>query len=766
MTRQPPLALIIAIFALAFLVPAWPWLSGAVTVPYDAKSTFFPPVEFMARAFHTGESPFWMPNVFAGWPNIADPQSMLLSPLHVLLALANAAPGMWANDAVTFAYLFIGGLGIILYFRDRGWHAAGALIAALAFAFGGAASARLQHTGQVISLCYLPLALWLLARALDRSSAGYGVLAGIAGALIVLGRDQVALLEVYVLAGFVAWHWLDGDGRAVRLRASFKPLIAGGVTGALIVAVPILLTELLALNSNRPEFTYVEAGRGSLHWTHLLSLAFPDLFGAMNPKVDFWGAGGWAWNERFGLADLFLAQNMGLLYSGALAAVTLAIGIGRGALWSREIRFFAIAALLTAFFMSGWYTPVFRVMYELMPGVKLFRRPADATFVFGALIGIMAGYVVHRWLTDTSRATLLQRTVEIGVGAFVFGSTVWLANTTVGVAPALKPIVAGVICVALAVLVLIVARRLASGAPATATLLLVVFTTADLAWNNAPHESAGLPPARYDVLRAGMQNETVALIKQRLAKQEPNHRDRIESVGIEYHWPNMCLIHGCEQVFGHNPLRLKWFYDATRVGDTVAAVGQRPFSPLYPSWRSTFADLFGVRLIATGVPIERIDTSLKPGDLNFIARTKDAYVYENPRALPRVMLVGGWKVADFNELTASGWPADVDPQKTVLLEKAPSLPAGSAIAGTARLVRYANTEVVVEVDAPSGGILVLNDVWHPWWQVTIDGADAEIMRANVIFRAVAVPVGKHTVRFTFEPLRGAWRELQEKLRRN
>ena len=49
-------------------------------------------------------------------------------------------------------YLFLGGLGIILYFRDRGWHAAGALVAALAFAFGGAASARLQHTGQVISL--------------------------------------------------------------------------------------------------------------------------------------------------------------------------------------------------------------------------------------------------------------------------------------------------------------------------------------------------------------------------------------------------------------------------------------------------------------------------------------------------------------------------------------------------------------------------------------------------------------------------------------
>src|SRR3954462_1242755 len=259
MTRQPPLLLVVAIFALAFLVPAWPWLSGAVTIPYDAKSTFFPPVEFMARAFHTGQSPFWAPNVFAGWPNIADPQSMLLSPLHVLLAGASAAPGMWANDAVTFAYLLVGGLGIVLYCRDRGWHAAGALIAALAFAFGGAASARMQHTGQVISLAYLPLALWLLARALDRSSIGYGVLAGIAAALIVLGRDQVALLEVYVLAGFVAWPWLDGADRMVRMRASAGPLIAGGITGAIIIALPILLTELLATDSNRPEFSFIQA---------------------------------------------------------------------------------------------------------------------------------------------------------------------------------------------------------------------------------------------------------------------------------------------------------------------------------------------------------------------------------------------------------------------------------------------------------------------------------------------------------------------------
>jgi hypothetical protein len=221
------------------------------------------------------------------------------------------------------------------------------------------------------------------------------------------------------------------------------------------------------------------------------------------------------------------------------------------------------------------------------------------------------------------------------------------------------------------------------------------------------------------------------------------------------------MIHGCEHVFGHNPLRLKEFYEATKVGDTVAAPGQRPFSPLYPSYRSAFADLFGVRLIATGVPVEQIDKALKPGDLNFVSRTKDAYIYENPRALPRVMLVGDWQVADFGRLIASGWPADVDPTKTVLLEKAPALLRAVTNSGTTRLARYANTEIIVEVDSPSGGILVLNDVWHPWWRATVDGVETEILRANVIFRAVAVPAGKHTVHFTFEPLRGAWRELRE-----
>jgi hypothetical protein len=56
---QPHFVITIVLFALAFLAPSWPWLSGAVTVPYDAKSSVLPPIEFMAHAFATGASPFW-----------------------------------------------------------------------------------------------------------------------------------------------------------------------------------------------------------------------------------------------------------------------------------------------------------------------------------------------------------------------------------------------------------------------------------------------------------------------------------------------------------------------------------------------------------------------------------------------------------------------------------------------------------------------------------------------------------------------------------
>src|ERR1700737_592399 len=98
-----PLVAATAIYLLAFLLLAWPWLSGAVTIPWDAKAQFQPQLQFLADSLAHGESPFWTPNVFAGWPQIADPQSLLFSPLHLVLAWIDPGFGFRAADATTFA---------------------------------------------------------------------------------------------------------------------------------------------------------------------------------------------------------------------------------------------------------------------------------------------------------------------------------------------------------------------------------------------------------------------------------------------------------------------------------------------------------------------------------------------------------------------------------------------------------------------------------------------------------------------------------------
>ena len=69
-----------AAFLAGWVVLSRPWLTGLVTIPYDAKAHFQAQIQFLAQAWHSGDSPFWTPNVFTGSPQIADPQSLIFSP--------------------------------------------------------------------------------------------------------------------------------------------------------------------------------------------------------------------------------------------------------------------------------------------------------------------------------------------------------------------------------------------------------------------------------------------------------------------------------------------------------------------------------------------------------------------------------------------------------------------------------------------------------------------------------------------------------------
>ncbi len=755
--RWPVLPVLLA-FALCWVVLGWPWLSGRVTIPWDAKAHFQPQIQFLAQSLAAGESPFWAPYVFSGHPQIADPQSLIFSPPFLVLALLNSAPSLRAGDATVLATILVGAMALIVWFRDQGWHWAGALLAALAFGFGAAMAWRIQHTGQVLSLAYLPIVLLLLGRALDGGSLLYGAAAGIAAGVMVLGRDQVALLAVYLLAGIVLARLVWGrDAPRVAARRSLGPLAAGALGGLVTIALPVLLTVLVAADSNRPSIDFIGAGRGSLHPALFVTLFAPDLFGSSGEMEKYWGPPSFTWHDT----GLYIAQNVGQLYVGAVPVLLILLGAAARIYGAREVRVWAIALVIVTLYALGWYTPVFRLVHAAIPGVDLFRRPADAVFVMGFLLAILAGYAAHRLFTGTlalTRGTLL---FALAVAVSALGYGLALAVYFERLDRAAAPLAVAAALVAGGALALATAKRLRLASPIAAAGLLLAFTVGDLAWSNGPGSATALPPEHYDVLQPDSRNATIALLKQKVAEStDATHRPRIELAGLGFHWPNASLTHRLENTLGYNPVRLGLYTQATGAGDHIGLPVDRRFSPLLPSYRSPLADLLGLRYIATGAPLEEIDKGLRPGDFPLIARTPDAYVYENPRALPRVLFASAAAPADFDRLLREGsWP-DVELTRTVLLEGVPR-EAVARPPGTARILSYRHTEVVLEADSPAGGWVVLNDVWQPWWRAEIDGAPVPLLRANVLFRAVEVPAGRHEVRFVFRPFRGVVQAVLE-----
>lgn len=739
------------VFAAATLTLAWPWLSGAVTIPWDAKAHSYAQLVFLAHALHTGESPFWTPNVFAGSVQIADPQSLIFTPPFLLLAALDTEPSFQAADAIVFAMLLAGGSAMIFFFKDRHWHPAGALVAALAFAFGGSAAWRIQHIGEVLSLCWFPITLFLLARTLERRSVPYGLAAGLTGAIMVIGRDQIAFLCALVFVLYVAWQLLAERGRLARIRALLVPLAAGLATCVVVSAVPLAFTIALAAQSNRPEIDFASAARGSLHPAAFLTALAADLYGTRGPMADYWGPPS---SLIWGPNDFVLARNMGDVYFGALPLVALVCGLARGRLLARGNAVFVVAALGLFLYAFGSYTPLFRLFFAL-PGVDLFRRPADATFPLGAVLALVSGYCLHAELTCPKPWSRRAITLALLIFAALFASAIGVAIAVDHLRQALPPLGTALVFLVIAAAIVRLGSSWATRRPVAVIVMIGCAMVIDLIISNGPNESTALPPRTYDVLRPDTANATIALVKRTLAENAaPDRRDRVEFAAVGYEWPNAALVHGFDNDLGFNPVRLELYTAATGAGDQVAVPQQRVFSPLYPSYRSTMADLLGLRLIVTGVPAEEMDHRLAPGDINLIARTPDAFVYENPHALPRVLFATEAREANFDALLTSGaWPF-VDYRQTVLLQHLPKDQSLGHAPGTARILAYHDTDITIEAQSPQGGYVVLNDVWQRWWRVDVDGTAAKMLRANVAFRAVAVPPGRHIVRFTFHPLRG------------
>jgi hypothetical protein len=136
-----------------------------------------------------------------------------------------------------------------------------------------------------------------------------------------------------------------------------------------------------------------------------------------------------------------------------------------------------------------------------------------------------------------------------------------------------------------------------------------------------------------------------------------------------------------------------------------------------------------------------------------LAHSGDVKVYENLAVLPRAFVGSQAIVLGDAEAQAALARPDFDPATTVILEQAAGNTtdmAPLAFSHPATITTYSAEQVSLTADGP--GYLLLTDAYYPGWTATMDGSRALIMRADLMFRAVALPAGTHTVEFRYEPL--------------
>ena len=150
------------------------------------------------------------------------------------------------------------------------------------------------------------------------------------------------------------------------------------------------------------------------------------------------------------------------------------------------------------------------------------------------------------------------------------------------------------------------------------------------------------------------------------------------------------------------------------------------------------------------------------------ATTLPVQVYRVHDPLPRTYLVRKAILLEPGRLTVNRLLSpEFDPTQQVVLEPSgrgrvrvaePVDIAGAdpQPSGEAKLLRRDALHVEVAATTSVPAYLVLTDSYHPDWQVTVNGKPAPLLRANQIFRAVALSPGKHRIVFRYRPVSLQW----------
>jgi uncharacterized membrane protein YfhO len=494
------------------------------------------------------------------------------------------------------------------------------------------------------------------------------------------------------------------------------------------------------------------ATHSSLSPLTFLTFLSPELFSSLSGG-EYWGHG---------------YRTESYLYSGVVPAMLLLrYGILEMRLGESCLRFFGVVGLLAALYAVGSYTPVYRLAYDVVPGVDFYRRPPDAMFLVNIVLALSSGYILDS-LASEPNPRRISRGASVILSLFTIVCVSWLlsyAHSNNKVQHVVSHLFVALLLAFSALWLLRRMARYTGSRRSVFVAFILALVILDLYTFNVGNRLNARSAEVFAVLdaRPEKKNPTLAFLEKELAnKQSPKGPFRADLTAVRGYWQNVSAIYRIQSTQGYSPL--KYFMYSRAVGvQTANAEDMRPFTPLTRGYDSPMIDLLGVRYIVTTKELSEIDPHIDVSRFPVVYREGDIAVYENPDVLPRVLTPSKVRVvSSFDEAIARGDLADVDFTETVLLEAVPgtspdsldfqtgSLPGSGDV--DARILSYRNTEVRISVKAEKATIVVLNDLYYPYWRVFVDGEEEPLLRANYIFRAVHVTAGTHDVVFRFSPL--------------
>jgi hypothetical protein len=735
--------------ALLYFLPAFLPGRHIFGTDYLQSGYFF--YDFISQRTAEGNLPKWVPYVYGGLPLYSNPGSTYY-------------PIRWIADLVAptsrfFPILFVfqfgmAGLGMYLLARELGCRRWVAFVAGLAFQWTGILTSWVYagHDGRIIVVTLAPLFFYFVH--LGIRTGRLPAFAGLAATTaFVLLSFQIQNAYYLLLAG-VFWAvfclFRLGAVKDVPRLGKAVALGVGAVAfGFLTASVNFLPFQHYVAESPRGG----TGGRGyefstsySMPGRAVVGLAVPEQVGAtiQNERGEY-------------VFPIYRGENPFRLHTEYVGAAVLVL-VALGFYYARRSRywwFFAGLGLWALTMALGGSTPLYRLYYELLPGLKRFRAPDLAYYVLAFSLICMAALALER-LAQVREAARARRGAEpqgdrpalVGwvaaavagvavLGAAAFGMpAAAMAEGTVGLSPAAGwmrfAVFAGL---AGAALWLWMEGRIATRA---ALIALSVVTAADL-WviGKKFFQTVPAPGETY------AEDDVIGFLR---SQTMPGGPTRVWALPGRGGWPpyiNYPMRFGVEQAGGEHGNQLQRY-------NQFAGAGEQSYIDYHNFNDPRFLAGANVRWITSAEPLG-------------VPWLREAYrspatgtvVYENALLLPRAYIVGQvTRVTDPGAtlpfLESQQW----DPSRNAVVE-APrdlGLPTAPTLAGSARITRYEPdlVDVAVEVNRPA--LLVLSDNYYKDWRATVDGRAAEIYRTNHTFRGVVVPAGRHQVRFVFEPM--------------